>query len=232
MFDTKANGMVGAGEPADIASLPVNERRCVEAPPNKSMLEGTTNDLATLQLTASAYEALAIGRAEWPERLRDRHGSASDTDVEAEGLPHRSAIASAAEATTSRAATAINSAADTTVDAAALTLRPGTKGAAVLALLPQPGGATLPTMQAATAWQAHSVRGFLSGTVRKKLQRPLTSTKDEGSERCYWIATPDGAEGDRNDASAACEGERIEPVTPTKPAETGIAITSAMEASA
>jgi hypothetical protein len=40
---------------------------------------------------------------------------------------------------------------------------------------------------AATAWQAHSVRGFLSGTVGKKLGLAITSTKTEDGERTYSI---------------------------------------------
>ena len=39
----------------------------------------------------------------------------------------------------------------------------------------------------ATGWQAHSVRGFLSGTVGKKLGLTVTSTKVEDGERTYSI---------------------------------------------
>ena len=43
-------------------------------------------------------------------------------------------------------------------------------------------------MMAATGWQAHSVRGFLSGTVRKKLGFDVSSEKDDDSVRRYRIA--------------------------------------------
>ena len=39
----------------------------------------------------------------------------------------------------------------------------------------------------ATSWQAHSVRGFISGTLRKKLGLNVVSTKGEDGERTYSI---------------------------------------------
>jgi hypothetical protein len=39
----------------------------------------------------------------------------------------------------------------------------------------------------ATGWQAHSVRGFLSGTVGKKLGLTIASTKTEEGERTYSV---------------------------------------------
>lgn len=67
-----------------------------------------------------------------------------------------------------------------------------TKAASVVALLTRPKGASLHDIMKATGWQAHSVRGFLAGTLKKKLGRTVTSEKtDKG--RIYRIAAPGGA---------------------------------------
>ena len=65
--------------------------------------------------------------------------------------------------------------------------RDGSKAAKILALLRRPGGATAEQLMKATGWQPHSVRGFLSGTVRKKLGFAITSTKGDNGERSYSI---------------------------------------------
>lgn len=68
------------------------------------------------------------------------------------------------------------------------TARDGSKTSQVLDLLKAPGGATLKEIMAATTWQAHSVRGFISGTLGKKMGLTVSSTKREDGERVYSIA--------------------------------------------
>ncbi len=65
--------------------------------------------------------------------------------------------------------------------------RHGSKAAKVLELLKRPGGVTSKELMKATGWQPHSVRGFLSGTVGKKLGQTVTSTKGEDGERTYSV---------------------------------------------
>ena len=65
-------------------------------------------------------------------------------------------------------------------------IEPQTKTEACLALLVRPEGASLAELQQLTGWQAHSVRGFLSGTVKKIPGASLTSEKTE-SERRYFL---------------------------------------------
>ena len=67
-----------------------------------------------------------------------------------------------------------------------------TKHAQLLQLLSRPDGANIEDMMQATGWQQHSVRGFLAGTVKKKMGLALTSSKSEGDVRRYRIATRRG----------------------------------------
>jgi hypothetical protein len=58
---------------------------------------------------------------------------------------------------------------------------------ALLKLLRSNKGATLAQMQKVTDWQPHSIRGFLSGTVKKRLGLALTSEQDKSGQRHYLI---------------------------------------------
>jgi len=68
-------------------------------------------------------------------------------------------------------------------------VRDGSKTAKVLELLRQPGGVTNKELMKATDWEAHSVRGFLSGMIGKKMGLTVTSTKGEDGERTYSLKT-------------------------------------------
>jgi len=67
-------------------------------------------------------------------------------------------------------------------------VREGSKTATVVALLERKGGATLAEVMKATGWQAHSVRGFVSGTLGKKMGLSVQSEKREDGTRVYNIA--------------------------------------------
>ncbi len=69
-------------------------------------------------------------------------------------------------------------------------VRPGTKQALLIDLLTRKKGATIDEAVAATGWQAHSVRGAISGALKKKLGLAVTSEKPGDGPRRYRIAAP------------------------------------------
>jgi len=67
--------------------------------------------------------------------------------------------------------------------------REGSKTNQAIAMMKRPGGATLKQLMDAFGWQAHTVRGFVAGALTKKLGLTVASTKPEGGERTYSIAS-------------------------------------------
>ena len=67
--------------------------------------------------------------------------------------------------------------------------REGSKKAIVLEMLRRPEGATLADIQSTTGWQAHSVRGFISGSLGKKMGLTVESFKSESGDRAYRVTS-------------------------------------------
>lgn len=67
------------------------------------------------------------------------------------------------------------------------TQQPKSKKDTILALLRRKAGASIKDLIAATGWQAHSVRGFLSGTIKKKLGLKLSTEKLDSQDRRYFV---------------------------------------------
>jgi hypothetical protein len=65
--------------------------------------------------------------------------------------------------------------------------RQGTKREAVIGMLRAEGGATIDEISAATNWAPHTARGFMSGTLKKKLGLAVTSEKIAERGRVYAI---------------------------------------------
>ena len=72
--------------------------------------------------------------------------------------------------------------------ASAADARAGSKQAQVIGLLQRPEGATIDEVAAAMGWQRRTVRGLISGALKKKLGLQVVSEKTERG-RLYRIAT-------------------------------------------
>jgi hypothetical protein len=65
--------------------------------------------------------------------------------------------------------------------------RQGSKKQIVIDLLSRKDGATMAEIAKATGWQNHSIRGFISGTLTKKMDLPVASLKNSAGQRVYRI---------------------------------------------
>ncbi len=61
------------------------------------------------------------------------------------------------------------------------------KSQQIVGMLKRVNGASIPELVKATDWQAHSIRGFLSGHVKKKLGLEIASSSEIGKDRRYRI---------------------------------------------
>jgi hypothetical protein len=66
--------------------------------------------------------------------------------------------------------------------------REGTKQALVIEMLRRPEGATIAEIAAASDWLHHTIRGFMAGTIKKKLGLEIGSSKEDGRGRVYRLA--------------------------------------------
>ena len=67
--------------------------------------------------------------------------------------------------------------------------RAGTKQAMLIEMLEAPDGATIAEIAKATNWLPHTIRGSMSGALKKRLGLTITSEKAEGRGRTYKIAS-------------------------------------------
>ena len=66
-------------------------------------------------------------------------------------------------------------------------IEPQTKLTTLIVMLRREGGATIGEMAEATAWKVHSVRGAMSGILKKKLGLEIASEKVEDRGRVYRV---------------------------------------------
>jgi Protein of unknown function (DUF3489) len=66
--------------------------------------------------------------------------------------------------------------------------KPKTKLTQLEAMLRRPDGATVEQISKSLDWQIHSVRGAISGALKKKQGLTITSEKTDNGRRVYRIA--------------------------------------------
>jgi hypothetical protein len=133
------------------------------------------------------------GEPLWRE-TGDGHGTtliATETGLQAIGIQPvvASAMTNLRKAKLEPATTPQN-AAETTSDPAMpkpIAIRAGTKQAQIIALIQRPEGASISEIVEATGWLPHSVRGLISGGLKKKLGVPVMSEKEETRGSVYRI---------------------------------------------
>ena len=128
-----------------------------------------------------------IAKSRNPKSTAPKKGSAKSNTSSRRKVP--SIAATAKKPTRSVESKAERDAAKTPVKIDQPKVERVTKQERVLTLLSQPAGASIAEMMQATDWQQHSVRGFLAGTVKKKLGFSLTSVKPNDGVRRYRIET-------------------------------------------
>jgi hypothetical protein len=150
----------------------------------------------TLSIAAAGLEAIGIAAD------TETGSRPSDLDVTAERLGRSSGVEVEAAAMKQQVAPA----ATIGSNAGAVTgRRAGSKLAILTGLLRRPAGATIPDMMEGTGWQAHSIRGAISGALKKKLSLAVSSEATEDRGRVYRLASASegGAFAQKGDGEAS-----------------------------
>ena len=156
------------------------------------------NRKAATERIWKAIQNLAGPVATMPAPRRDRSGMKSETppSVAPPATTESQAVASVGADVANVAPTAAKATKKASRTKKAPPANPKAKAAGkpsktdtILHMLTQPTGAGLQDLMNATGWQAHSVRGFISGTLGKKMGLTVASSKAESGERRYSIAS-------------------------------------------
>jgi hypothetical protein len=185
------------GQLATILSALDGQRR--KPASREAALRAIGRSAEPLGLTAGAILAAAPGLLEGQLNAATWRAALAGTDTslcppgadEAQAPARAAAEVQAQPATTSAVAGSIEAPTATAAQERSTARRPpreGTKQAQLIALLRRPGGASLAQIVALTGWQRHTVRGAISGALKKKQGLQVTAEKDAAGERVYRIA--------------------------------------------
>jgi hypothetical protein len=134
----------------------------------------------TLSIAAAGLEAIGIAA------VTETGSLPSDLDVTAERIGRSSGDVVEAAAAKQQLASAATNGSNA---GAATGPRAGSKLAILIGLLRRPAGATIPDLTEATGWLAHSIRGAISGALKKKLSLEVSSEATTDRGRVYRVVS-------------------------------------------
>jgi Protein of unknown function (DUF3489) len=176
LSDTQAVILSAASQRDDGAVLPLPETLKIKG--------GAVNKVLGSLKAKSLIEHRGSRRGDNPPPLRITRAGLEAIGIEPEdagdiqrGATERARLADAADV--EGRAPRSGPPADTQPDAAETrTPRAGTKQARMIELLKRPEGATVEQIAAATGWQHHTIRGAISGALKKKLGLAVETTRN------------------------------------------------------
>jgi hypothetical protein len=161
------------------------------------------DDPPPLRITRAGLEAIGVepeGKNEAPAPEADPGTTSADAGVQAVEGPAPAAEADSAATPAKRKAKAKAAKPGKAAPVAKPAPRSGTKQALMIDMLRRPEGATVEQIAAATGWQHHTIRGAISGALKKKLGLTIEATRTrevgpnkpgaKGSSTVYRIPGP------------------------------------------
>ncbi|WP_229773762.1 DUF3489 domain-containing protein [Iodidimonas muriae] len=190
LTDTQLLILSAAAQHKDGTVLPLSDRLTLNKGTTTSMLKGLIKK-GLIKKGLIAERPASVGAEIWRESDDGGHFTLAITDLglNAIGVEPEEAVESPSQSkTTMRASSPAKRPKESSAAHTKPTAPAGSKQALLIGLLQRKSGATIDEMMAATGWQAHSVRGAISGTIKKKFGQAVTAEKIEGRGRVYRIA--------------------------------------------
>lgn len=157
--------------------------KCKTATPSSNPT--TTKSTSTKSTTPSAASKAAAAKPAKPRSAAAKSSKAAPTAKKPKAVGALSKPSTASKSRSVRAVLAVSSETATAQEPVSSALLPS-KQSQVITLLRGDSGASMPQLMTLTGWQSHTVRGMLSGSLRKRLGLNVRCQR-EGGARVYRI---------------------------------------------
>ena len=220
LSDTQLVILSAAAQRADLSVLPLPDtlklkggalNKVMDSLRNRGLIRVIETDGGPQRVVLTSEGMAAIGvEAEGDEEPAggteaDTGATSAESDAPAVEAPAPTTEADGAATKAKRKAKAKASKRGKAAPAEKPTPRTGTKQALMIEMLKRPEGATVEQIAAATGWQHHTIRGAISGALKKKLGLTVEATRTrevgpnktgaKGSSTVYRITGSDPAAG-------------------------------------